>query len=361
MIRGLAALALFASLALSPIAGAEPYLAVRMGLKCAVCHENPTGGGLRTAFGNTWAQTQLAERSIDFGDAGPWTGVVNRFVSLGADLRAGAIVNDVPNEPRTNSFDLQELRAYLQLNAIPNRLSINVDQRLAPGTSSNLEAYGKLWLGGRRAYVKAGQFYLPFGLRLEDDTAFTRTLSGINMTTPDNGIELGWDSAFWTGQLAVSNGTAGAPEQDSGKQWSVRAEHVRTRFRLGASVNFNSATVGDRTALGVHAGIRTGPLVWLGEIDRVADDALPGSRELWAGLAEVNWMPRKGHNLKLTAEFFEPDRSVDEDEQTRFSLLWEYSPLPFLQLRIGARVYEGIPQNDLQNRRLLIGELHAYF
>jgi hypothetical protein len=343
-------------------AHAEPYLAVRMGLKCGICHENPTGGGLRTAFGNTYAQTQLAANRIDFGDVGPWTGAVSRFLSVGADLRATGTVTDIPGGDTRDEFDVQELRVYLQLNAIPNRLALYADQRFAPGTSSNLEAYAKLWFGNRQWYVKAGQMYLPFGLRLEDDTAFTRQVSGINMTTPDKGVELGWESAYWRAQLALSNGTAGAPEQDDGKQFSFNVEQVRSRWRIGASANFNDAAVGDRKAVGAFAGLRTGPVVWLTEVDRIVDDGFPGAaREMWAGLIEANWAFLPGHNLKLTAEGFEPDRDVAHDEQSRYSLLWEYTPLPFVQLRVGGRLYDGIPQNGLQNRKLLIAELHAYF
>ena len=36
--------------------------------------------------------------------------------------------------------------------------------------------------------------YLPFGYRLEDDNAFVRSLSGINMQAPDEGVELGFES-----------------------------------------------------------------------------------------------------------------------------------------------------------------------
>ena len=63
-------------------ARAEPYLAVQMGLKCGQCHVNPTGGGLRTTFGDVFAQTVLAAQHLDTG-MDNWTG------QLGPYLRAG--------------------------------------------------------------------------------------------------------------------------------------------------------------------------------------------------------------------------------------------------------------------------------
>jgi hypothetical protein len=344
------------------VAGAEPWLAVRMGLRCAICHENPTGGGLRTAFGNAFAQTQLPARTVDLGELGPWTGALNRFVSLGADLRAGATLTDIPGSTTQSEFGVQEARVYLQLNPLPERLALYLDQRLAPGTASNLEAYGKLWFAASRAYLKAGQMYLPFGLRLEDDGAFVRAVPGINMNTPDSGVELGWESGGWSAQFALGNGTAGGSETDQGKQWSLRAEHVRPAWRLGASANLNASDAGDRRMFGVHGGLRTGPVFWLAELDRVTDQSFPGGRrQLWAGLIEANWLFRPGHNLKASVEGFDPDDDVDEDEQARYSLVWEWTPLPFVQLRLGARAADGIPQNDLQNRRVFIAELHAFF
>ena len=42
-------------------------------------------------------------------------------------------------------------------------------------------------------------------------------------------------------------------------------------------------------------------------------------------------------------------------------LAWEFVPIQFVQLRIGARVYDGIPQNDLQNRTVGFVQLNGYF
>jgi hypothetical protein len=47
--------------------------------------------------------------------------------------------------------------------------------------------------------------YLPFGLRLQDQSAFVLAATGINMTTPDEGVEFGWEHGPWDAQLAVSN------------------------------------------------------------------------------------------------------------------------------------------------------------
>ena len=70
------------------VAEAEPYFAVREGLKCASCHVNPSGGGMRNAFGITWAQTSLPAKRLEFPGGEPWTGTINRYIAVGGNLRA---------------------------------------------------------------------------------------------------------------------------------------------------------------------------------------------------------------------------------------------------------------------------------
>ena len=182
---------------------------MRQGLPGSGGHVNPPGGGLRNAAGNAFAQNELAARRIETGEA-QWLGELNRFVSLGGDFRGSATYTNFPDaEDEDIAFAVDELRAYLDVHVIPDRLSVYIDQKLAPGGSRNLEAVGRFFFDeSKRYYVKAGQRYLPFGLRIEDDTAFTRQVTGISMDTPDNGVELGFESGPWNAQLAVSNGTA---------------------------------------------------------------------------------------------------------------------------------------------------------
>lgn len=350
---------LAAFLAVCGTANAEPYLAAQMGLKCAMCHVNPTGGGMRTVFGNTFAQTQLAGNRIG-GDDDLWTGQISKFLGVGGNARANYNWEEVPHQAGTNDFDVEEARAYFDFSVIPNRLAVYIDQRFAPGNATNMEANVRYWLKENTFYVKAGRMYLPFGYRLEDDNAFVRQLSGINMQAPDEGLEVGLESGSWTAQLAISNGAGGGNEVDAGKQVTTRVEFVKTDWRVGGSVLYNDTDLGSRTGVGGFGAYKLGPVVLLGEVDWFDDQSI-GDGKLMATLAEADWRLKQGHNLKLTYEWFEPNDDVDEDEQTRASLLYEWSPIQFIQLRAGVRVYDGIPQNDNQNRKQAFLQLHGFF
>jgi hypothetical protein len=340
------------------LAQAEPYFAVQTGLKCSACHVNPTGGGMRNTFGSLWGQTTLPASTPKMTEA-PFTGEISRYFALGANLRADATLSDTPNTPMKNSFDLETFRLYGELRAIPGRLSLYFDERLAPGGANNAEAYVLYRTSDQRYYVKAGQMYLPFGIRLQDNGAFIREQTGISYLTPDRGVEVGFDGTHWTGQFAVSNGTAGAAEVDAGKQWSLRGEYVQSRWRAGASFNYNDLEAGPRQMQNIFAGLRTGPVSWLAEADYIIEESQSPRLETWAGLLEANWLLRKGQNLKLTAELLDPKGGGDR--RTRLSAVWEYTPLPFVQLRAGFRNYDDQQNIDFNTQRIVFLQVNGFF
>src|SRR5206468_9394780 len=100
----------------------------------------------------------------------------------------------------------------------------------------------------------------------------------------------------------------------------------------------DAAAAGSRSAFGLFGGLKSGPIAWLGEADLIEDRSLPnGGVKMLATLAEANWEFVRGHNLKITAEYLDPNRRVAHDAQTRWSLLYELTPVQFVQLRAGVR------------------------
>jgi len=358
----LKAILLVALLTMGSIAMAEPYLAVMKGMQCSSCHSHPSGGGKRNVYGNVYAQTELPARRVGDRSAKLWTGEVFAWLSVGADLRAGYEFVDVPNARSESEFDITRATVYVEATLVPNRLTIYVDQQIAPDSMENRELYLKLKTSDSKFHIAAGQFFLPYGLRLEDDSAFVRQASGVNFNSPDRGIQLGYESGPWSTQISVTNGTGVGPVLDSADQVSFVAQYVQQRWRAGVSFNSLDAAAGDRQMQNAFFGLKTGPVVWLGELDFISDE-VPGasSQDAIAGLIEGNWLFRRGHNLKVSYEYLDPDTSISENHQVRWSLLWEYTPMQFLQVRSGARLYDGIPQVDFQNRDEFFVELHGFF
>jgi hypothetical protein len=348
------------ALVYSANAGAEPYLAVFKGMQCSACHSGVTGGGRRNAYGNVFAQMELPVKRIGEGDL--WNGDVSRWLSVGMDVRAGFEYVDTPNADSQSSFDVTRGAVYLEGHLVPGRLSVYVDQQFAPDASINREAYVRYNTASKKAYFMVGQFYLPFGLRLQDDSSFVRQVTGVNFTNPDRGVQVGYESGPWSTAMSLSNGNGGAADSGSGKQVSVLVNFMRSLWRVGGSFNLNQSDVGDRQMQNVFAGLKTGPVVWLAEVDLIIDKP-PGQPDLEsaASLLEGNWLFAQGHNIKLTYDYFDPDRDTSDDQQVRYSALWEYTPIQFVQARFGARLYDGVPQVDVQNRSEYFIEIHGFF
>jgi hypothetical protein len=76
---------------------------------------------------------------------------------------------------------------------------------------------------------------------------------------------------------------------------------------------------------------------------------------------EGNWLIRAGNNLKITGEYFDPNRDVGHGQQTRWSVVYELTAIQFVQLRAGVRYSDGIPQAPVQNARLFFVQLHGFF
>jgi len=355
-------LALMVLLGCSGRAFAEPYLAVRMGLKCQACHVNPTGGGLRSDYGDVFAQTVLPAHPIR-GDWGLWTGEVTKFLRVGGDFRYDANFTQTPGAKTTNQLAVQQGRVYGEADVIPNRLILYVDEQVAPGTAINHEAYGIFWSAAHDWYIKAGQMYLPFGFRFEDQSAFVYDVSSTSMYSPDTGVEFGWLRGHWDTQVTLTEGTfAGNIPSSNGKEYGLQVSYVESAWRVGIAANDDDSTFARRKVFGAFGGFRTGPVVWLGEVDAVQNNfpGLDGVTQA-AGLLEADWAIAPGNNLKLTFEPFDPNRDVHGNRQSRVSLVYELTPIQFVQLRAGVRDYNGPRGIDSQNTRLWFVQLHGFF
>lgn len=344
--------------AASAHAAPEPYLAVRTGLKCSSCHVNRSGGGGRTAYGSVYAQTQLAMRT---GTARNRT--LNEYLALGWDVRAlgSATVEDyAPGSPRT-AVELGEANVYLEARVIDRRLALYLDETLGPGPASAREAFALVEGLPLNGYAKAGKFLLPYGLRLQDDAEFIRAQTGFSYQTPDQGIEVGFEPGPLSFFAALSNGTAGAAEDNNGKQFTATLAVVRRQFRLGGSASRNEG-VGParRDGFGGFAGFAVGPLSVLGEVDQITERVQAGTElKQLAAYVEGDWLATKGVNAKVTYGYFDKNLDVPEDQRVRLRFGLEVFPVGFARAAAFYTADLWIPQARAPDRVSL--EFHLHF
>lgn len=349
---------------------AEPYLAFKNNLPCAACHVNPIGGGARNTYGAYYGTNVLPQNggSPVLFDAGN----LSETFRVGANFRANYEQTEFDNDSRTKAaasqdsqgFQTQTGQIYLVLQPKDSRFSLYIDEQVAPGGALNRETFvlARLMDG---SYFKAGKIMLPYGIRLQDNSAFIRQASGINFNNSDNGVELGLQYTQALINFAVTNGSSGLTNDDKRMQYLLRSEYIGNNWRAGASAIVNDAELGQRTMYNIFGGFNWLGLTFLAEVDQIKDESVShvvGSYETQrVSFFEVNRELFKGLNLKLTTEYLDPDTHIAENQRTRHSLLVEYTPFANIQIRGGVRSGKDIPQRVQGNYSNLFAQVHFYY
>ncbi|MFC3123323.1 hypothetical protein [Agaribacter flavus] len=346
-------------LSLSNSAVAEPYLAIKTKAKCSACHVNPIGGGMRTKFGTLYGHTQLPKEISDI--VGADIGEITDYLKIGGNFRYNAQASRNEADESSSTFRVESAQVYVAIQPKNSKFSLYLDQQIAPGAAVNREAFLKYNYASNH-YIKAGKMYVPYGLRLEDDTSFVRQVTGFNFDSSDNGVELGLEYDDTTLNFFVTNGTSAVSNNDDKFLFGAKAEHLFGNARVGGTVVVNDSDANEQRFYNVYGGLTWGNWVFLGEANLIETEGITSSSiEELVGLIEANYQLQKGLNVKLTGEYYDPDRGIDENQETRYSLVVEYTPLSMLQVRLGVRSSEGIPQQPSRTNELLFLQSHVYF
>jgi hypothetical protein len=383
---------------------AEPYIAVREGMRCSACHTNVTGGGKRTDLVATHAKDLLHypdffgpfSRPLEY-----FTGELNPYVALGGDLRTsatlifqslgenGRVRNDRVFRGRLEQTRLETTQAtlYGEFRLIPERVSLYVDQRFQP-TTDNREAFALLkgflpWAG----FVKVGRMYLPYGLQLQDDEAFIRggrsrgsssASTGFSFNLQEHGALVGFEPGKWSLLFAVTDGSAGDRDvRTVGTVYAVYDEVplVRT-LMIGGSASRVAPPSGETLVFGFFAGTNLGPLTILGEADFRSDKGRSTlGRRVGQFLAygEADYLLFGWLNFKAAIDYADSDgqlvRQVGSttvldtanDAEHRVSLGLEPFLNRFVQPRLFYRINNGIRSNPTHNQNVLLLEAHVFF
>jgi len=330
-----------------------------------------TGGGKRTEFGNIYVQTRLANRfwnwrdilgELGEDDENPsesdssssfFSGRLNDYIAIGGDLRMRYEQTETPSNPTQDAFNQQKQNIYLQIDLIPERVMFY--QTLSGGGDAR-EIFGLLkW---NSFYVKAGEFFLPYGLRLLDDSAVTRAVTGFTYGTTDAGVEIGYEPDNWAIHVAATNGTGASLETNRSKRVTASVAYVHKGFRVGGSYSTNKDAQDIETEIyGFHGGVQLGRVGILAATD-IIDDS---TDKEFVSIVELNLLLSRGNNLKFSYEYHDPSYAIAQNVRERFSLVWEPILNQFTQFRAGVRDNRGIPQSNVQNKTEYFLELHLFF
>ncbi len=317
---------------MAPRAEALPRYAARYEQKCALCHVNPSGGGLRNTYAGQWiVPEEIAWKRSKPAVLNELDSTLSKSLLIGTDFRELFVYSDV-RAGQLNFFQM-ESNLYFLLQLDPK-----VSVYYSHGRSDTYEMFG-LGYVLPILYFKAGRFVPSYGWKFDDHTMFVRNELGLAPpSNTDVGLEAGLEKGPLEAQLDLVNGNPGGIfDNDTKVAASLNALYRRHVGPFGAALGVSGyLRPGDSTdydTWGAYGYLTWRMFTWIGEGDFVRRD--PAGASATEGLAtshELTCFLRQGLQVKATYDFFEADRHLHSGSKTRWGGGVYVMPYPYLAL-----------------------------
>jgi len=358
-----AVLLVWGLMAVATSARALPRYAAEYGQSCILCHENPTGGGMRNEYATEYLiPEEIAARGWPTSDEGgllahPGSAIAPN-VNIGADLRTLAWQREGDGDIFAMQGDL-----YFNIRMTPTA-SIYFEQ----GLRGSGEIFAVLHTMTMDGYLKAGRFIPDFGWKFADHTMFNRRFLLVTEGSDspaflyNSGVEVGISPGPLEFTCAVLSGRQQYGANYAGRVF-LRQEWGVLRVGLGASVLRLYDPLGHRRAVGGIWSVSAGPVTWLGEVDENKLPGGPAGENTLGNLVsqEVALRVARGWDVRLTYCFQDPDRAEKSGARERYGAGASYMPRPYLAFQVGVNRWLIDPGPALEEGDQTEAELMLHF
>ena len=355
-------------------ASALPLYASRQGLPCVACHFDPQGGGARREFGFLYERNRhdLApeERWADIG-------LSNK---LGDALYFGTNLRQQYNYVRQVGTGQTGLSTFFPMQGAFYVVFAPM-AKLTAQYNRDLRTSRDAWImvhdlpGG--LYVRAGQFRVPFGMRIDDHTGamragFRDALSGSFGTsgflpydprTVEGGIEVGaspFSEVNLSFTAALTNG--GEPFAQDAQAVTAKLGFVNSMYVGGLSGyhNYRSTTGARDWRASYFGGLAVRPgLTVLGEAGLgESEDALGAIRRTRGFFVEADYRVNRTVLVRGKYDYVDLDYRTAGLAQERFTVESDLTFLPFIDMKLSLR--RVVPENAADENQGLI-QWHFYY
>ena len=351
---------------------ALPKFASRVGVKCAACHVNPTGKGMRNTFGSTYGREELPMRTyknvVDTSDDGKVTmtkedvtniddfsTAITPNLSYGADFRTLYFY-----EANNKTSSVFQMQGDLYLNFRLNRqFLLYVDKELYNG----VEVFGLAKVLPLDGYFKVGQFIPSYGTKIDDHTTFIRggpyfplnpaianypqglVFGERNGLHPQQtGIEAGISPSIFSLQVGLFNGypNSGTSGTNATKFKTITVRGDATIQSELINVNVGGSFYNDpnpdptekATFYGGFGSITVLKSLTLnGEFDYIQTPVAGVTTTGFMSYTELNYVLVNGVDLKLGYDFYDPDKNLKTGSEARTNVGAEFFLMSGVEVR----------------------------